>query len=327
MTKIGMLSAAHVHAATYAACLGQIPGATLAGIWDDQPERGRALADGSGAPFFEDVAALLAEGLDGIIICSENLLHRPLTELASRHTRHILCEKPIATTLEDAHTMIDVCAAADVKLQIAFPMRFSPPVQSLKQLLADEALGRIWSVQTTNHGTMPGGWFSNPELAGGGAVMDHTVHVVDLLRWFWGAEVTEVYAEVGSGLLHPGVTIDDAGILSFKLSTGAYGTLDASWSRPAAFPTWGDVTIEVVGEKGVARLDAFKQHLAVYSNRATKAQWVNWGSDADLALISDFVQMIVEDRAPSITGEDGLKALEATLAAYRSAEAGRPIQI
>ena len=79
-----------------------------------------------------------------------------------------------------------------------------------------------------------------------------------LLRWFFNAEISEVYAEIGVGLLHDGLDIDDAGLLSFTLSNGIYGTLDTSWSRPSAFPTWGDVTIEVVAERGWARLDWFK---------------------------------------------------------------------
>ena len=327
MIKIGILSIAHLHAASYAACLNLIEDVEFVGVWNDDAARGQAFANQFGTRCFGSAEELLAEQLDGVIICSENVRHRPLTELAARHTRHIVCEKPIATTVEDAQAMIDACAANGVKLQIAFPVRFSPPVISLKQLLDQQTLGRVYSLKTTNHGRMPGGWFADKALAGGGAVIDHTVHVVDLLRWFWNAEVTEVYAEVGFDLLHPGLGIDDAGILSFTLSTGAYGTLDTSWSRPDAFPTWGDVTIEVVGEKGVMRLDAFKQHVGVYSNRAHRAEWVEWGSDTDLALIRDFVEMIATGREPSITGWDGLKALEVALAAYRSAETGQPVAL
>ncbi len=327
MIKIGILSTAHLHAASYAACLKQIDGVELSGIADDDAARGQAFANQFRTRFFASDEALLAEQLDGVIICSENSRHRPLTELAARHTRHILCEKPIATTLSDAQAMIDVCAANGAKLQIAFPVRFSPPIIRLKQLLEQQMLGRIYSLKTTNHGTMPGDWFIDRALAGGGAVIDHTVHVIDVLRWFWNAEVTEVYAEIGHDLLHPELGIDDAGILSFMLSTGAYGTLDTSWSRPEAYPTWGGVTIEVIGEKGVIRLDAFKQQLAVYSNRAGRAQWVHWGSNIDLGLIRDFVEMIVAGREPSITGWDGLKALEVALAAYRSAETGQPVTL
>lgn len=327
MIRIGILSTAHGHAHSYAAGLRTIAGVELVGVADEDSKRGRAFAERFGIRAFDSAEALLAEGLDGVIICSANRHHRPLTELAARHTRHILCEKPIATTLADAEAMIDACARTGTKLQIAFPVRFAPPVLQLRALLQSGALGTIYSLKTTNHGQLPGGWFVDRELAGGGAVIDHTVHVIDLLRWFFDAEVSEVYAEIGVGLLHDGLDIDDAGMLSFTLSNGAYGTLDTSWSRPSAFPTWGDVTIEVVAERGWARLDAFKQQLAVYSNGASKAQWVGWGGDMDLGLMRDFVAMIADDRAPSITGQDGLRALEVALAAYQSAIAGAPIAI
>jgi predicted dehydrogenase len=325
--RIGILSFAHMHATSYAACLDQVPGVELAGIADDEPARGQKAAEQFGTRFFTTSKALLDEGLDGAIICSENANHRPLTELAAPRTPHILCEKPISTTLLDAQAMIDVCAAHSARLQIAFPVRFSPPVQRLKDILDKGTLGRIYSVKATNHGSMPGGWFVDKALAGGGAVIDHTVHVIDLLRWFWNTEVTEVYAEVGHSLLHPDLGIDDAGLLSFRLDTGAYGTLDTSWSRPKSYPIWGDVKLEVLGERGIAQVDAFSQNLAVYSERTGKGEWINWGSNADLGLIRDFVEMIATGREPSISGYDGLKALEVALAAYRSAEQGVPVSL
>jgi predicted dehydrogenase len=333
--RIGMLSFAHMHAYSYATCLKQISGVELAGIADgsteltevDDAARGREMAGRLGTSFYASDEELLDEKLDGVIICAENARHRPLTELAAPRTRHILCEKPIATTLADARAMIDACAAHGTRLQIAFPVRFSPPVQRLKALLDEGTLGRIYSVKATNHGSMPGGWFVDKALSGGGAVIDHTVHVIDLLRWFWATEVTEVYAEVGDSLLHPGLGIDDAGLLSFKLATGAYGTLDTSWSRPRSYPTWGDVKIEVLGERGIARVDAFNQNVAVYSDQVGKGRWDYWGSNMDLGLIRDFVEMIATGREPFISGDDGLKALEVALAAYRSAERGEPVPL
>ena len=181
--KIGMLSFAHMHAYSYAACLKQIPDVELVGLADDDPERSQKAAERFGTRVFPSAETLLAEKLDGVVICSENVKHLPLTELAAPHTSHILCEKPIATTLADAQAMIDVCAAHSTKLQIAFPVRFSASVQRLKAILDEGTLGRIYSVKTTNHGRMPGGWFVDRALSGGGAVIDHTVHVIDLLRW------------------------------------------------------------------------------------------------------------------------------------------------
>jgi predicted dehydrogenase len=269
----------------------------------------------------------LAEGLDGVIICSENARHRPLVEQAAGKVRAILCEKPIATTLADAQAMIDSCAATRTKLQIAFPVRFAPPVQWLKAQLDKGDLGRVYAVQTTNHGKMPGRWFIDRRLAGGGAVIDHTVHVIDLLRWFWRTEVTEVYAEVGESLLHPGLGIDDAGLLSFTLANGVYGTLDTSWSRPASYPTWGDVKIEVTAENGVVYIDVFRQDLLVSSSHTGKTEWQSFGSNMDQGLIDDFILMLKDNLEPSITGLDGLRALEVALAAYRSAETGQPVSV
>jgi predicted dehydrogenase len=327
MIRIGMLGVAHGHAHSYAACLKALDGVQLVGVADDDPALARGFAAQHALPELPSPEALLAEGLDGVVICAANAHHRRLAELAAARTPHILCEKPIATTLEDARAMIDACGRAGAQLQIAFPVRFAPPVVELRSLLRSGALGVVYGLKTTNHGQVPGGWFVDRTLAGGGAVIDHTVHVVDLLRWFFDTEVTEVYAEVGESLLHPGLGIDDAGVLSFALANGAYGTLDTSWSRPASFPTWGDVTIEVVAERGWARLDAFKQRLELYSNRATRAQWVGWGGDMDMGLMRDFTAMIAERRAPSITGLDGLRALEVALAAYRSAAEGHPVRL
>ena len=134
-------------------------------------------------------------------------------------------------------------------------------------------------------------------------------------------------AEVGIGLLHPGAMIDDAGLLSFRLANGIYGTLDTSWSRPPSYPTWGDVKIEVVGEKGVLTANALNQHLSVSSEQWGKTRWLSWASDMDFGLIADFVEMLRSDRPPFITGEDGLAALQVALAAYQSAATTRPVQL
>jgi len=325
--RLGFFSFAHMHAVSYARSAQNLSGVEIAGIYDDNPARGEEWAEKLQTRFFASVDALLAEGLDGAIICAENVKHRPLVEECAGKVGAILCEKPIATTIADAQAIIDACAASRTKLQTAFPVRFSPPIRNLKDQLDAGSLGEIYSAKCTNHGFLPGRWFIDKHLAGGGAVIDHTVHVIDVLRWFWGAEVTEVYAEIGEGLFNPGLGIDDAGLLSFQLSNGIYGTLDTSWSRPVSYPTWGDVKIEVLGEKGLVRVDALRQQVAVSSNAVGKTQWTDWGSDMDAGLVADFVGMIREDREPSITGYDGLKALEVALAAYESARTGKTVKL
>ncbi|MGI6208078.1 MAG: Gfo/Idh/MocA family protein, partial [Anaerolineae bacterium] len=158
------------------------------------------------------------------------------------------------------------------------------------------------------------------------AVIDHTVHVMDLVGWFWRSPVRRVYAEVGYDLLWD-EGVDDSGLISFRLENGIFGTVDTSWSRPEIFPTWGDVTMEIVGSQGWLQFNLTAQDTSLYSDVLDGISWVPWGSDINLGLIRDFVDTIENDREPAITGEDGLYALEVALAAYRSAEAGAAIDL
>lgn len=324
MVKVGFLSLAHMHAYSYGHALNQLPNAELVGVFDPDQERGQAGAQQMNTKFFSDAGELLKQ-VDGVIICSENSLHRHFTELAASYGVHVLCEKPIATTIEDAQAMIDVCEKANVKLQIAFPVRFNTPMMRVKEMLERGAIGEVLAIRGTNHGQMPGGWFVDPELSGGGAVMDHTVHVVDLIRWFLGKEFISVYAEADNMLYD--VPIDDCGMLSLEMEDGIFVTQDPSWSRPATYPTWGNVTLEIIGTEGVINVDAFAQNFVVYDDQNRKVSQKTFTEDMDLGLIKDFIEMIEEDREPSITGYDGLKAMAVALGAYESARLKKTVQL
>lgn len=325
VVKVGFLSLAHMHAYSYGRAVQSLANCKLVGVYDPDQERGRQGARTMNTEFFGDPKELLNQ-VDAVIICSENSRHREFTELAASYGRHVLCEKPIATTMEDGQAMIDACQKAGVKLQIAFPVRFSTPVQQVKAMLDKGSIGEVLAITGTNHGQMPGGWFVDPVLSGGGAVMDHTVHVADLIRWFLGQEFVSVYAEVGERILWD-VDIDDCGMLSMQLEGGIIVTQDPSWSRPRTNPTWGDVTLEILGTKGVILLDAYAQNFVLYDDAHNKVSERSFAEDMDHGLIVDFVTMITEDREPSITGFDGLKAMEVALAAYESARLKRPVAI
>ncbi|NLJ79518.1 MAG: Gfo/Idh/MocA family oxidoreductase [Firmicutes bacterium] len=324
MVRIGFLSIAHLHASSYGRALKKLPQAELVGIYDPDQKRGRAGAKTMQTKYFSQAEALL-EKVDGVIVCSENSRHRDFTELAAAHGKDVLCEKPIATTLEDAQAMITACQEGGVRLQIAFPVRFNTPVRRLKEIVDAGAIGDILAIRGTNRGRMPGGWFVDPQLSGGGAVLDHTVHVVDLLRWFLNREFTSAYAEIDSLLYNLG--IDDCGLLSLEMEGGIFVTQDPSWSRPATFPTWGDVTLKMVGSAGQLYLDAFAQNFLVYNDQENKVMEQSFAEDMDLGLIQDFVEMVASGRQASISGYDGLQALKVALAAYESARVKRPVAI
>ncbi|MEO1286138.1 MAG: Gfo/Idh/MocA family oxidoreductase [Chloroflexota bacterium] len=320
--RVGIMSFAHLHAEGYIHNLRAMPDIEYVGFADHDVDRLEKYGQQFQSPTFDSYEALLSENLDAVIICSENNKHRELTELAASAGVHILCEKPIATTEVDALAMIEACQQANGNLMIALPMRFSAIAQQLKQSLARGDAGTVYCLNTTNQGENPDyhrAWFSDQTLAGGGAVMDHTVHVVDLLRWYMNAEPVEVYAEIDN--LFDKVQrldVDTAGLLMITFDNGVFVTLDTSWSRPAFYPTWGNVKIDVIAEQGIIRTDYFKQSLTVYDGQAQRPLWHYWGSDPNAGMIAEFFASIREDRSPLITGEDGLAALKVVLGAYES---------
>lgn len=321
--RIALLGCAHVHADSYAHCLGEVSGVTFPGIFDPDHRSGERAAARHGVQFFSSADEAIASA-EAVLIASATSDHRRLAVAASRAGRHVLCEKPLATTLADADAMVAAAREARVVLGTAFPMRFAPPVTSAWRALRAGAVGRILAFSGANNGQLPSPrWFSDPELAGGGAVMDHTVHLADLMRWFTREEIVEVYAEVDT-LLHD-VRVDDVGVLALRMSGGAVGTIDASWNRPAGYPTWGGLELRIVAEDGVIDIDAFAQRLPVYGRHSTA--WVGWGSDADRAMLEAFVSACAGHATPLATGEDGLAALGIVLAAYESARTGAPVHM
>lgn len=328
--RIGIMSFAHHHAEAYIYNLRHISGVEVMGVADEDANRGRRFAQQHGAPFFATYEALLDAKPDGVIICSENNKHRPLVELSARAGTHVLCEKPLATTLADAQAIVDACDEAGVLLMTAFPMRFSTPLMEIKGQLDEGLLGQVYAFNGVNQGELPTThreWFVDPELAGGGAVMDHTVHLVDVMRWYLDSEIEEIYAQTNQ-IFHAGeVQVETGALEMLTFANGVFATIDASWSRPPYWPTWGGLGFEMVTERGSVVVDAFSQNLTVYQHSNRRATWRYWGSDANQAMIEEFVAAIRQDRAPRVTGEDGYRALEAALAAYESAATGQPITL
>jgi len=328
--KIGIMSFAHHHAEAYLHNLQQIAGVQVVGVADADVARGSQLAEQHDLPFFQSYAALIRANPDGVIVTSENSRHLPLVELAADAGVHVLCEKPLATTVEDAGAIVEACADAGVILMTAFPMRFSTPLLAVKRQLAAGELGEVLAIKGVNQGELPTkhrAWFVDPELAGGGAVIDHTVHLVDVMRWYLESEVREVYAQTNRIFHADEVQVETGALEMLTFENGVFATIDASWSRPPYWPTWGGLGFELVTERGAVIVDAFSQNLVVYSHDEQRPTWYNWGSDANQAMIAEFVAAIREERPPRVTGIDGLRAVEVTRAAYESAATGRPVSL
>ncbi len=325
-TRLSIMSFAHLHADFYATAIDSLPDVELAGVWDDNAERGEEAAATYDTRFFPTPEELFdsANEIQGTIVTSENVNHKRDVLAACEAGVDILCEKPISTNIDDAQIMIDECEQAGVQLMISFPCRYTPAFEALLAAVREGELGDIVAIKGTNRGQNPGGFFIDPSLSGGGSVIDHTVHVVDVIRALLEEEVVKVYAETDT-VFKPDLPCEDAGILSMNFEGGCVATLDASWSRPDNYPVWGDVTLELIGTEGNASADLFVERVDTWRESDETFLWEAYGEDSNAALIADFARCVETGAPVPITGYDGLKAMEVALGAYRSAEDTEPV--
>jgi predicted dehydrogenase len=323
---VALLSAAHVHAPGWAAALKRCSRVGRVLVADDDRPRGEALADRVGVDFERDIDRAVAQA-DAFVIAAENSRHRWWWDQVRERRRPVLCEKPLATRVEDGRAMVLEAEALGTSLWTALPVRTLPASGRLRDRVRGGAVGRVLALLGTNHGYRPPGWFLDPELAGGGAVMDHVSHVVDLMRWITGGEPLEVSAETSRRLY--GGSVDDAGLILMTWSDGALATLDPSWSRLRGFPTWGDVTLEVVGTEGRAWLDPLAEHLDLYQGEVPTHRYLGYGDNMDDGLLAAFLDVVLGKPPPATlaTGRDGFVAMAVSVAAYQSAEQGRPVAV
>ena len=156
-------------------------------------------------------------------------------------------------------------------------------------------------------------------------MIDHVVHVADLLRRIVRQDPVKVHAVVGHNMFSQ--EWEDSALLTLQFPGGEFATVDSSWSRPKSYKTWGDVTLKIVGEKGIIELDLFVQSSDWFSNASGAHGLLGFGSNLDFAMVEEFAKAIAEGRLPRTSMEDGLAASDIALAAYRSVAENRAVTV
>ncbi len=328
MIRIGILGVAHLHVDSYVNNL-RVAGVDVVGVYDVDSVRGRGWAAKHEVNFFADLDDLISADLDGVLICSETSRHVELVDAAAHAKLAVLCEKPLGVSIEDSQRIVDVCRENDVNLMTAFPSRFEASLGQARDLVRSGALGRIRAFSGTNQSVMPmreRSWFVDPVLAGGGAMMDHIVHLADVYSWFLGSEPQSVYA-VANRIVHSDVvSVETSGMAIVSYPGGVFGSIDCSWNRPLNYPTWGGFTLSIVGDGGTLDVEPMRQRLVQFGG-TTSYSWIQWGSDSNQSMIQDFVDSIQDGRPPLATGDDGNRATRVALAALESVKTEEPVNL
>lgn len=335
--RVGVLSFAHTHAIGYLSALAAMPDVEVRGADPDGTSTGTAIGDLRGADLAaalgvghaESYEELLAWSPDVVVVTSENARHRSLVELAAAAGVHVLCEKPIATTWADAVAMRDAVDRAGVLLMMAFPVRFASAFDRLRATHDSGALGTVVSVRGANNGMLPltRDWFTDPALSGGGALVDHVVHVADLVDGLTGAAPVSVTA-VANRVLHADrAGAETAGLVTVTYDTGMVAAIDCSWSRPDTSPVWGGLTLDVAGTGGTVSVDFFGAAARGLRAEDGRPIELRYGADPDVAMLRTVLDAVRSGTQPQPDVGVGLRTLSVVLAAQESVRSGRTVPV
>ena len=308
------------------------PQVELAAFCDAVEERAAAFAGQYGGEAYTDYRELLRrEDIDAVSVCTPNVYHAPISIAAAESGKHVLCEKPMATSREEALDMIRAAKERGVVLMIAHNQRLMPPHVKAREILASGTLGRVLTFRTAfAHGGPEswsvegkGGWFFRKEKAFLGALGDLGIHKVDLIRWLLKDEIVEVGAFVDT--LHKEDTdVDDNAVFILRTSNGVMGTMAASWTH---VPGEDNSTV-LYCEKGLIRIGADPEYPLIVEradgnvekHRVGPIATNEEGGQTKSGVIDAFLESILNGTPPLIPGEEGMKSLSVILAALQSAK-------
>lgn len=339
-TKVAILGAGFITDIHMESYHRFVPDAEVVAVYARKAERAAAFAAKYGIEqHYSDLDAVINDsGCEVVDICLPNYLHAEATIKAAKAGKHVIIEKPLATTLEDADRMIRACRDAGVKLMYAEELCFAPKYERVRAMVKEGAVGDIYMLkQGEKHSGPHSDWFYDINLAGGGVLMDMGCHAFGWFGWMLGnAKPKSVMASM-STVFHKGRTRgEDNSVVIVEYDNGVTAVAENSWAKHGGM----DDRSEVYGTGGVIYADLFMGNAAVAYSREgygyamekadTTKGWsfpifeeaFNQGYPHELR---HFIECIREDKEPLVTGEMGRDVLEVIYAAYASAGQGKRI--
>lgn len=276
---------------------------------------------------FDDYRDLLAlDEVQGVDVCLPHHLHLPVTVNAARAKKHVLCEKPIATSLEEADAMIAAAKDNGVTLMVAENYRFFPQVQTAKRLIDEGVIGQPIFLRTFHGGFLGGAymdtlWRFNAQSVGGGTLIDSGIHYVDMLLYL-GGDVESVQAYTAT-VRKEIFTAEDLAIATCQFRSGALGSIGSSWSvRPAGeeplFTIFGTEGSMVAHADLTVFSDKLPDKKRVYPSERPGVYGATFGYE-----IEHFADCIATGQPTLMPGEEGRRDLAFVLAAYESVRTGQ----
>jgi predicted dehydrogenase len=317
----------------HACAFATLPQARVCAVADLDEQRASMVAKKNGIDrVFTDYRRLLdLPDVQAVLIATPEPVHADPAVQAARASKHILLEKPIATTLADADRIVAAAREAGVKLQIGYPLRFDTTHVQIKESINNGSLGEVLSVYSRRNNCIS----EARRLKGRVTVEQYlAIHDVDLILWYLDDDVVRVSAEIVKGPVYAELGQHDICWIMLKTRRGAVGIVECGWVLPAALGRGGDMNIEVVGSKSVAYATILPTPLALCGPGGwefpdvlhwTKLHGELVGMYREQARC--FLNAIIRGEEPLASGEDGRRSLEVILAVAKAYETGLPVTL
>lgn len=310
MIRVALLGAGYIQN-VHARAVLEHPNGELVAIANWREPSARVLAERYGIPRvstdWEEIVS--APDVDAAVVATPNALHAPQAVALLRSGKHVMVEKPMAMSVGECDEMIEASRASGASLMVAHCWRFREEVRAMRDRISARELGEV--VKTRGYGVHtnwgPSGWFVDPALAGGGALVDMGVHAIDTARFLLGDPLpTRVCATVGTR--YGDYAVDDDGIVLISWSSGVNSVVESGWWHPRSGGLEADT--EIYGTKGYAR---------IWDPAPPSEEYEHGSQPMYTAQMAEFLDAIAEGRQPRPSGEDGRVVMQVVEEAYRSA--------
>lgn len=326
---------------THANALAQIKGVKLVAVCDKELDRAEKLAAKYGARAVADLADIInAKDIDAVSVCTPSGLHGDMAIALLQAGKHVVSEKPMDITVEKCNAMIAAWEKTDRKFTVIFQNRWAPDMQKTKRLVEAGRFGTLamanamvpWYRTQEYYDT--GGWRGTWQWDGGGALMNQSIHTIDLVQWLAGP-VVEVSAHYAVRC-HK-IETEDVAVAALKFKNGALGTIIGTTCAWPGFP----VKVELFGSNGTAIVENGKFHTLRFMDepegQAGGTAAADAGGAADptsiglkghAAQLQDFIEAIQQDRMPAVDPREGKRAVAIIRAIYESSDkGGQPVRV
>ncbi|UCH65622.1 MAG: Gfo/Idh/MocA family oxidoreductase [Ignavibacterium sp.] len=304
--KWGIAGCGYFAEHTFIPALSILRRSKLVSLYSHKKKRAQQLAEISGATgYFNNYDEFLKSDINCVYVASVNSHHHEQVIKAANAGKNILCEKPLAITSDQAEEMVNACKENNVFLAVNYVHRFHPHVVKAKELIRNQTLGKLVSINLNFNFDFPPGnnYRFNKKLSGGGAFRDLGTHMIDLLRFF-GGEIIEINGYLDN-LVYKS-EVDDFATAIVKFKNEGYGYLNVSFNNKKAFNR-----IEILGHKGAISIERFigvknqSAKLTILLDDEAKMSFRKRGNKINY-LLRSVQKSFIKNEQPLITGEDGL---------------------